>query len=103
LCKKAKFAPHPNFAFLLALKRQNIRALQARLTRLKIEKKRQKQIRLHTRLRVALEGNQLKRLHPSLKSPSAAPQIIIEDLKYILIPSHKRRQLKRPTVFATKS
>jgi hypothetical protein len=40
---------------------------------LKIEQKRQKQIRLHTRLRVALEGNQLKRLHPSLR-----PQALID-------------------------
>jgi hypothetical protein len=54
-------------------KRQNIRALQAALARLSITTKRPKANKVVYKIRIALEGNQLKRLHPSLKSPSAAP------------------------------
>jgi hypothetical protein len=54
-------------------KRQNIRALKAALARLNIISKRQNANKVAYKIRVALEGNQLKRPHPSLKSPSAVP------------------------------
>ena len=70
LVQKGKFA-RTKFAFLLALKRQNTRPLQETLTRLSITTKRQNANKVAYEIRVALEGNQLKRLHPKSASPGA--------------------------------
>jgi len=61
------------FAFLLALKRRDTRPLQANLARLRIATKRPKPSRVAYEIRVALEENQLKRLHSSLR-----PQALID-------------------------
>jgi hypothetical protein len=73
LCKKANFARTQNLPFCWLCKRQNTRPLQAALARLSIATKRQQTNKVAYEIRVALKGNQLKRLNTSLR-----PQALID-------------------------
>jgi hypothetical protein len=74
LSKRANFWWRKNLPFCQRFsKRQNTRPLQAPLARLNITTKRQKVNKVAYEIRLALEGNQLKRLNTSLR-----PQALID-------------------------
>jgi hypothetical protein len=96
LCKKAKFAPTQILPFCWLSKRQNTRPLQATLARLNIATKRQKQIRLNEKLGLPKEGNQLKRLHTSMR-----PQAHEDKLFWCVSKNHSNTTIDTPPVKTT--